>query len=291
MPISYIERALAMAEKSHNYNQERPWALINLPPFPGVALKVLQLLSTERDDMGLKELSTQIQADPALSCEILTIANSALFGFRTEVRTILQAAVLLGKERVKGIALTIAMKTYLTKSFQVPALFACWRHSLACALAAEEIAAAGMIERDFAYLAGLLHDVGRLALGMIKPVEYADLLATATSEEIRKAERDLFGVDHCEAGRWLTEAWKLPKPFIDCAASHHTPPGARSDLVAVINRACRVADALGFDAVPSKTPQDFDQIIGSLPERDRRRFRHTAESLGLAIRAKIQSLE
>lgn len=273
-------------------HKEKPWALIDLPPFPAVALRVLKLLA--RDDVGMKELTREIQADPSLSAEILTISNSVLFGFRTEIKTILQATALLGAERVKAVALTIAMKTYLTESFQIPALLACWRHSLACALLAEEIAKASLMEKDFAYTAGLLHDVGRLALGMIKPIEYANLLSAAEEEalDVMERERELFGMDHCQAGRWLTQAWKLPKLFSDVASRHHhTPPPGKFDIVAVIHRSCQMADALGFGAVHNPHPASFPSILQALPARERSRFKPDPERLAMDVATKITSLE
>ncbi|MGH9469873.1 MAG: hypothetical protein ACRD1N_05955, partial [Terriglobia bacterium] len=72
---------------------------------------------------------------------------------------------------------------------------------------------------------------------------------------------------------------------------HHAPPGDKLDVVGVINRACLMADALGFEAVRSQAPLSFDEVVQSLPETDRRRFRHTAETLGIVLRARIQSLE
>jgi putative nucleotidyltransferase with HDIG domain len=277
---------------THSTHKDKPWALIDLPPFPAVALRVLNLLA--REDVGMKELTREIQADLSLSAEVLTLANSVLFGFRTEIKNILQATALLGAGRVKAIALTVAMKTYLTESFQIPALLACWRHSLACALLAEELAKASLVEKDFAHTAGLLHDIGRLALGMIKPIEYGNLLAS--SEESRldalESERELFGMDHCQAGRWLTQAWKLPKVFLDVAAHHHDdPPAGKFDMVALIHRSCQMADALGFEAVRPLRPVTFQEILQSLPAREKSRFKPDPEQLTVSVAMKITAME
>lgn len=276
---------------SVNAAQHRPLAVINLPPFPAIAMRVLELLAKE--ELGLKELTQQIQSDPVLSSEILTMANSVLFGFRTEIRSILQATTLLGAQRVKGIAMTIAMKTYLTDSLQIPALLASWRHNLACALVAEEIARISLIEKDFAYLAGLLHDIGRLALGMMKPIEYGNLLSSEDINpvSILASEREMFGVDHCEAGRKLMESWKLPKAFLDVAAQHHAPKGPQFDIVALVNRSCLIADAIGFGAVYSAKPRTFKEIITTFPERERKRFNPDPEQFAMNIAVKIHSLE
>ncbi|MGH9450927.1 MAG: HDOD domain-containing protein [Terriglobia bacterium] len=272
-------------------SREKSPVVVSLPPFPAVAMRVVNLLSKE--DLGLKELTQQIQADPVLSSEILIMANSVLFGFRTEIRSILQATTLLGAQRVKGIALTIAMKTYLTESFHIPVVVACWRHNLACALVAEELAKVSLIEKDFAYVAGLLHDIGRLALGMAEPREYAELLTSEAKNPVNilDRERELFGMDHCEAGRRLTQSWKLPQAFCDVAEQHHAPKGSKFDIVALVNRSCQIADTIGFAAVTSTTPRRFEDILLSLPERERKRFNPDPEQFAMQIAVKIHALE
>jgi HD-like signal output (HDOD) protein len=281
-----------LATNTRSAHKDKPWALIDLPPFPAVAMRVLNLLA--RDDVGMRELTREIQVDPSLSAEILTLANSVLFGFRTEIKNVLQATALLGAQRVKAIALTIAMKTYLMESFQIPALLACWRHSLACALLAEDLAKVSLIEKDFAYTTGLLHDIGRLALGMIKPLEYANLLGSSEEKpfDALAQERELFGMDHCQAGRWLTQAWKLPKLFTEVTARHHeNPPGGKFDIVAVVHRSCQMADALGFEAVRPLHPVSFQEILQSLPARERGRYKPDPEQLAMNVAMKIASLE
>lgn len=284
--------ALATSDSAQQDQQEKkPWALINLPPFPAIAMRIMQLLS--RDDVGMKELSEVIRADPAFAAEVLTLANSPLLGIRGEIRTILQATALLGLARVKALALTVSMKVYLTESFQIPALLACWRHSLACALLAEEIATVSMIEKDFAYMAGLVHDVGRLALGMIKPLDYANMLAAAEQQpfDVLARERELFGVDHCEAGRWLSQSWKLPKEFPEIIANHHAEPNGKFDMTALIHLACDMADTLGFAAVRPLWPKTFGEILHSLPAREKARFDPDPDRLATRVATKITSFE
>jgi len=270
----------------------RPWALINLPPFPGVAAKVLQLLS--QDSTGLKELADVIRADVAFSAEVLTLANCALFAIRTEIRTVLQATALLGLNRVKGIAMTVGLRSYLTDSLKMPALLACWRHSLACAILCEDLATAAFMERDAAYLAGLLHDVGRLALSVVEPIKYNNLILEANENalDVRAREKELFGLDHCEAGRWMAEQWKLPPHFADVAAHHHDPvrPGT-FDMLALVRCGCVLADSVGFAAVQPLHPLKFEDILKNLPQAVLRRFGHSQEQLALRVATKINSMD
>lgn len=270
----------------------KPWALINLPPFPAVAARILQLLSKE--DAGMKELAALIRSDVAFSSEVLTMANSALFTFRTEITGILQATVLLGLQRVKAVALTVGMRSYLIDSLKIPGVLACWRHSLACALVCEELAGSCMIERDAAYLAGLMHDIGRLALTVVEPLQYSNLLLAAEENtmNILDEERSLFGMDHCQAGRWLAEQWKLPQQFAEIAAHHHERQGTgKFDLLALVQVSCRLADCVGFWAARPSKPLRFRDLLSDLPLPARTNPGISQEDLTLKVAMKINSIE
>jgi len=268
-----------------------PWALINLPPFPAVAMRVLQLVSKE--DVGLKELTDLIRADPALASEMLTLANSALFAFRSEITSILQAAVLLGLQRVKALAVTVGMRVYLTDVLKIPSLLACWRHSLATALIAEEIARVSLMDKDTVYTAGMIHDIGRLALAVIHPVQYANFLSSApmTPADILMQERELFDVDHCQAGRWLVEAWKLPKKFVDITSRHHLDLDGKFDMFAAVRFGCLLADMLGFSVMQPLDPPNFEAVLQKLPDRVRNCLGSDPNELALQIATKINAIE
>ena len=270
----------------------KPWALINLPPFPTVAARILELLSD--DKAGLKELADIIRTDVAFSAEVLTLANCALFAVRTEIKTVLHATALLGLNRVKAIAMTVGLRSYLTDSIKMPALLACWRHSLACAILCEDLASATFMERDAAYLAGLLHDLGRLALSVVEPVKYSNLILEAEEHaiDVRMKEKELFGLDHCQAGKWMAEQWKLPKDFAEFAAHHHDPiMPEKFDMMALLQLACRLADSVGFPAVKSIDPSGFKEYLAKLPLQVSQRFPHDREELALKVATKINSID
>jgi putative nucleotidyltransferase with HDIG domain len=265
--------------------------LIDLPPLPAVAMRVLGLVAKE--SVGLKELSDVLRSDVALSSEILILANSALFSIRSEVCSILHASVLLGLKRVKALALTVAMRAYLTDALKIPALLACWHHSLATALIAEEVADVSLVDKDTAYTAGMMHDIGRLALAILHGAKYAELLrgAPMTPVEALERERERFGLDHCEAGRRLVNTWNLPKEFADFTAHHHQEPNGKLDEIAVLQLSCRLADALGFRAHEQPTLSTLDEILQKFPERERSRFHPDLSDFTLRIATKINSMQ
>ena len=206
----------------------------------------------------------------------------------------MQAIHVLGLERLKGVVATIAMKSYLGTSLEVPALRACWRHSLACAVLAEKLAGPTSLEADVAYTAGLLHDIGRLALVAGYPGEYANFLASTEMEpsDALQRERELFGIDHCQAGLLLVSRWKLPVAFISVTSRHHEAPVAGEPAVlTTVRRSCRMADALGFNVGYTVQLRKYDEISGELPELVRCRLPREPAELTQYIASKIDSID
>ena len=133
------------------------WSHLRMPPFPQVALKVLQLASDE--NVQLSKLGELISSDPAFASEVLTIANSLLYAPRYPIKSILQAIEVLGAGHLQGLCLTVGVRAYLGKSLGHPAMRTLWRHNMACALIAQQIASAGTMDRDIAYTAGVMHGI------------------------------------------------------------------------------------------------------------------------------------
>ena len=280
-------------EQKRNETVGTPWAHLRLPPFPQVAIRVLQ--SANNDNVPMRQLSDLISSDPAFSSEVLTIANSVLYSPRFPVTSILQAIAVLGTNNLKGLCLTVGVRAYLGKSLSHPSLRAIWRHNLACGLMAEQLAMAGLTDRDTAYTAGVMHDIGRLAMAVIRPQEYAALLTTysGSASSLLSGERELFGFDHCEAGQHLIADWKLPSDFEAIVARHHAPrqqddPWQMADL---INVSCRMADTVGFAAFPGCEITPYTDLRDELPARERGLFRTDVEKLAFEVGSKINAIE
>ena len=267
---------------------EQPWALSTPPPFPAIALKVLEILG--REDVDVRQVVRWIQSDPVFAAEMLRVANSALYGFSGDIRSVHHATVTLGLDFVKALAITVGLRTYMKSAMKLPTLRRCWSHSMACALLSQELATACSLKSDEAYTAGLLHDIGRLGLLAAYPVEYGNMLSVAVdySFDVLHCERELFDIDHCEAGAWLAEQWKLPGELAAIAAHHHDDPADidmthKVDLMTVVRLACLMSDAFEFSVVPTRNTSTMEQILKRLPEDDRRRF----PADFVALRAKI----
>jgi len=270
-----------------------PWAHLKIPPFPRIAIEVLQLASGESASM--REINDLICSEPAFSSEVITIANCPLYARRVAVTNVLQAIALLGTQNLKGLCLTVGVRTYLGDALHNNTLRAIWRHSLACALLAEEMARAGLMDKEVAYTAGIMHDIGRLALAVLHPREYAALLETHAGSpfSILERERELFGFDHCEAGRNLVADWKLPEAFLTIVAGHHSPGSSDTvwGMAALINLSCRIADTVGFAVFPGCQVFPYADLLEELPARERKRFRTDVAELALDIASKINAIE
>ena len=270
-----------------------PWAHLRLPPFPMIAVRVLQL--TNNENVQLHQLSELISSDAAFASEVLTIANSIVYAPRFPAHTILQAIAVLGRNHLQGMCLTVGVRSYLGKSLNHPLIRSAWRHNLACALIARQLAGAGFMDQDAAYTSGVLHDVGRLALAILRPGEYAALLEKhkGSGASILSLEAERFGCDHCQAGRHLVTDWKLPSEFDAIVSEHHAPRSTESawSMAELIKISCRLADTAGFAAFPGCDITPFADLQAELPARERNAFHADLESLAQDVTDKINTLE
>jgi len=273
----------AVKKPGHQKSANMPWAHLRLPPFPQVAVRVLQLVTNE--NVQLHELCDLVSSDAAFASEVLTVANSALYAPRYPASSILQAIAVLGADTLQGMCITVGVRAYLGKSMSQPAMRALWRHSLACGLIAQKLASGGLVDEYTAYTAGILHDIGRIALTVIQPKDYAALLGShcGVANSILDFERELFGWDHCEAGFRLIAGWKLPQEFAEVVQEHHAErrvDGAWG-LSELVKMSCAIADAAGFAAFAGTESTSFPELLEKLPARERRLF---YPEMGLLVR-------
>ncbi len=276
---------------------KNPSALLSIPAFPPIAVRLLQLISNE--NVSLREVIDLLRADPAFSAEMLRRANSALFGMASQINTLQQALVVLGLRRVRALTMTVASGMYLNSALKIEELRRCWRHTLACALLTEELAYACGVHEDVAYTAGLMHDVGRLGLLVAHPTEYANFLKRASqlaisgeNFDLLDYERQVFGLDHCAAGQTLSAQWNLPQELHIIAGRHHdTPMGGPADLLTFVYLGCRLADCLGFNVVEGQHCLEFDDVFIALPAAAQHRFPSEPAELRERIEEKIRNLD
>jgi HD-like signal output (HDOD) protein len=270
-------------------SDRKPWALDDLLPFPVVATRLLEALSQE--NAHITSVGRIIAAEPVFASRVLQMANSPLFALQTQVKTISHAIVLLGLDRVKAITVTRALGDFVGPALNTKALRPCWQNSLACALLSEKLARACKMDTDFAYVAGLLRDIGRLALLVKYPESYANLLAVSGERgfDLMQTERDLFEIDHCQAGAWLMARMPFPPELFEVASKHHELPTGPFRMVHLVRIADMLADVLGFAVVTSVRHPSFDEALQELPESVCMRFAPDPQELKADIDARIQA--
>jgi HD-like signal output (HDOD) protein len=223
-------------------------ALAKLPPFGPVAVSLMRLF--DREDVEMHDIVHLVSSDVALSSELLALANSPLFGIQTPIRDLQHAITVLGIDRTKALATTLALRSFMSNAPKTPILRRIWRHGLATSVIAEVLAPSYALSKDLAHVAGILHDVGRVGLLAAYPEQYAELAVRTyeNSESILLAERAQFGLDHCQAGQLLSESWRFPNELIE-VSEHHLDPPTGQDLLSLVQTACCLASNLGFAAV------------------------------------------
>jgi len=283
----------SMAAEAVTGETQCPWALRTLPPVPPVVLTIMSILRESDDDDAAKKGIDCIQADPAFAAEVLRVANLALVSSHQETTSIDRAVVAMSLNLVLAHAITIGMRPYLGTTLRTPGLRSCWTHSLATAVLAKELAVVCRTGSGEAYTAGLLHDIGRIGLAVCYPAQYADMLSISEKHrfDMLQCERDLFDLDHCQAGAWIAGQWGLV-PDIASAAEHHHEEPAPEKVTAPTLAAlgCRLAEALGFSVTAPRNAWTLEQVRSNLPESAQNRFRTDAKTLKASVARQIEQI-
>jgi len=218
----------------------------NLPSLPVVVLDVLK--SFEQPDASVGELADKVARDQALAAKTLRIANSSFYGLSRKVTTIQQAITILGFDSVRALIAAAAVTDIFSGSVQGDFDFkAFWRHAIGTGLCAKMLARELKLNQDYAFVCGLLHDIGRLVLVTRFPEQYAAAMRYRAEKDcyVIEAERAVLEMDHATVGRALAEHWKFPLIMQKAIANHHNPQGDDlRDVPAVIHVAEATAHAL-----------------------------------------------
>jgi HD-like signal output (HDOD) protein/signal transduction histidine kinase len=211
-----------------------------LPSMPHVLLKLMQ--ACYREDVSFGELSDILKMDTALSSRIVAVGNSPLYAQWNGVKDFNRLLIALGINAIRNIAVTAAVHQFFSRIDED--LDAClnnfWRSSLTCAHAAKSLARiTGYPSEEEAFLTGLIHKVGQLALLNYAAVSYTRILMGAASEqELIEREREQFGTGSPEVGAMLLETWGLDTFLADAVLYQHEPAETLLDaapLVKLIN--------------------------------------------------------
>lgn len=228
----------------------------SLPTLAPIATRLLTLGAAE--DVDIEEVTRIIESDPAMASRILGMCRRADKGLGDRIVSVRRAIVMLGIEAVRGAALSVAIYDLIESGREAgePGLDrrGFWRFSIGVACAAQLIAQAHYDQRvdpDEAFVAGLLHALGKPVLDLVLPRSYAKVIALAERHASDSAplERQLIGLDHHTAGKRVGEHWNLPEALQEVMWLYGQPPASvpmtdARDLILVVTLARSVCRAL-----------------------------------------------
>lgn len=214
--------------------------LLDIRPFPATSVRLID--ACQDQNITASGLSSILATDPALTVKLLQMANSPVYGHNGQVCSVQHATVIVGMRSLKKLALSAAVNDVFESGSPETAQVrqSLWHHSLACGSFAQSIASySGVSDPEEAFLAGVVHDVGKLFFTDYSPEEYGILLANADSAGIVQQETAAFGIDHTEVGGRCSRLWGLPEEICDTIRFHHAPEESdfASDLTDVVHAA------------------------------------------------------
>ncbi len=211
-----------------------------LPPFPAVAMRVIALVND--DSVRMNQLAEVLGTDQALTAKLLRICNSAAVGYNREVSTVERAVVVLGLNQVRQLAFVTSVTSTFGRTSRIEDGFdvdGYWQHNLEVALASESVArSVEGVNPAEAFAAGIMHDIGRLVMRLVRPAEFAAAMRMVEQDGVSVADAELtqIGFRHEEVGGAFAELWRFPRPMVHAIARHHAPPASLQgiDLAGVV---------------------------------------------------------
>ncbi len=230
--------------------------VVKLISLPEIYIRVTQVL--EDPNHNAKQLGDVIGHDPALTARILRIVNSAYYSLATKIELVSRAVSIIGEEDLRNLVLaTSAVDTFKRIPNQLVDIDLFWRHSVHTGIIARLLSKhCNVLHGERLFVAGMLHDIGKLVLYFKEPELSQQVLleAAETDGQLHNAEKAIIGFTHGDVGAALIEAWKLSDMLQEAAAYHHTPLKARKHPLetAIVHIANSMVDALNPDVEPDE---------------------------------------
>ena len=220
----------------------------DLPSPDFVVQKIMQVASNP--NASAKEVSQVISADPSLSSRILKIANSAYYGIPRKISVLSEAVMILGFKTVRNLALSVFTYDRFFKGSNEQSSIdrkRLWRHFVTTAVISETLASiVGYPVKEELFIAGLLHDIGKIVYDVITPKILASVyeVASKTKKTFTDVERDLEIPHHGIIGAKLLEKWNFPDLIITTVENHHDPSSVRDSVYSEIVSMVHISNVL-----------------------------------------------
>jgi putative nucleotidyltransferase with HDIG domain len=247
--------------------------IAKMPSLPVTVTKIMEICNDPRTSPA--DLNKIISIDPVLMGNVMKLINSAYYGISQEITSLVRAIIMLGINTVKNLALSTAVLGNLgdIKNFQALNMDGFWRHSLCVGVTSKLIAKKRKVDPkklEEYFIAGLLHDIGKIPLNNRLPEQYIEAMSLSDREHLSlvDAEKRAIGLDHAVVGRLIGEAWKLTAEIREAIEFHHVPEayeGEHTELVFTVSLANYFANyfEIGFsgDRFPVKPDPKISQTL------------------------------
>ena len=235
-----------------------------MPSLSTTVSKVVEICNSP--DTSPNDLNRVISLDPVLTGRVLKLINSAYYSLVNQATSLTRAIVMLGINTVKNLALSTSVLESISvkESFQAFSMDNFWMHSICVGVTARCIAAikrVSVTNREEYFVAGLLHDLGKIPLNNLFPEEYVHVMELAEFQQVPlyQAENSIFEVDHCMVGGMIAEKWVLSETITDSLFHHHKPVESREEnrqMVAIVALANTYANFLEVGSSGDRFPED-----------------------------------
>ncbi len=241
-----------MNAKDHHLIRETVENISTIPTLSIVIDKLAKLLRNPQT--SAEEIGKAIATDQSLAAKVLRLVNSAFYGFPGKISTITHAVVILGFSTIKNIVLTASIFDVFSKKNTAPSDFNIekfWLHSIGCGSASQAVAIQlGFKEKEECFIAGLIHDIGKIVLYYHFPGEFKGVFRNAREKGIlfMESEKEVLDISHDEIGAIITQRWNLPENFQQVVRHHHHPSLSKEfyAMTGIVHAADILARAMGI---------------------------------------------
>ncbi len=219
----------------------------DLPTLPNIVITVNKLLQDH--DTSIKKLNDIIEKDQAMVSKILKLVNSTFYGFRSKIKNLPHAIIILGFNTIRNAVVSVSiMKTFndkkYSKDFRITEF---WEHSVAVAVTSRCISEQTKLDApDDCFVAGLLHDIGKVIFSQYFPGLFEDVLEKMKEQDLSffEAEKMVLPMTHAQIGGYMAKKWQFPVTLIDTITHHHAPRKSVSNAnqLLIVNTADKIVN-------------------------------------------------
>lgn len=235
-----------------------------MPSLPTLVTEIIA--SFDNDQADVATLAGQISQDPGLAVKVIRVANSSFFGLSRQIGSVQEAVMVIGFSSLRGLVTAAALVNSFPSGENAFDGRHFWQHSIEVGGCAKALAKRLGTDTEIAFTAGLLHDIGRLVLGVYFYDEFLRVLDYRKNNGVSMlaAEQAVLGLDHAALGAKAAERWCLPPAIQVAIGDHHLDEGRQTMLAEIIHVADRLCQARAAGGALTGEPARFAETLSRL---------------------------